>query len=111
MRTEARAGLERRYFGGQDVLLPDAGATWGEHVELVERLARLAEAIPAAEPHPRRPKGAGTPTIRDRVATLAGRLADDARVKAYEILGERDRAVTIMERRLGTKTGALRGDP
>ena len=35
-----------------------------------------------------------------RVAMLADRLADDARVKAYEILGELARAVGIMQRRL-----------
>jgi hypothetical protein len=32
---------------------------------------------------------------------LATRLVDDARVKAYDIVGDRERAVAIMERRLG----------
>ena len=38
--------------------------------------------------------------MTERVAGRVTRLADDARVRAYEIMGDRERAVTIMERRL-----------
>jgi len=40
----------------------------------------------------------GSPS--ERVAERVARLADDALVRAYEILGDRPRAVEIMERRL-----------
>lgn len=38
--------------------------------------------------------------IEALVSRRVARVADDARVRAFEIIGERDRAVTIMERRL-----------
>ena len=43
-----------------------------------------------------RPLGA----LPERVAERVTRLTDDARVRAYEIMGDRPRAVAIMERRL-----------
>jgi len=96
--TRARASLERQYLGGHDILFPDAAAEWASHVEMVARLARLAmitSVVEPTKPSRRRSSVEGT-----RVEALAGRLADDARVRAYEILGERERAVAIMERRL-----------
>ena len=36
----------------------------------------------------------------ERAANRTTELADDARVRAFEIIGERERAVAIMERRL-----------
>ncbi|MEX1171626.1 MAG: hypothetical protein WEG56_03330 [Chloroflexota bacterium] len=95
--TEARAELERRYLAGHPVLFPDGATAWAGHVELVERLLGLAEVIEPAR-RPKRPSG-GEP-IAAQVEALATRLADDARVKGYELLGERERAVSIMERRL-----------
>ena len=98
--AEARAKLEQRYFAGHQVLLSDAAAAWAGHVDVVERLERLAEIIvPAspAKPTRRQPTGGASAAQIDE---LTDRLADDARVKAYEILGERERAVTIMEHRL-----------
>jgi hypothetical protein len=97
--TEARAELERRFFGGHPVLFPDAAGAWAGHVDFVERLLGLAEAIEPARPT-RRPSGGES--IKARVEALATRLADDAWVKAYEIVGERERAVSIMERRIGS---------
>jgi hypothetical protein len=80
----------------------DAAAAWAEHVEFVERLSGLAEVIAGAEPtKPAKRKPGGTGAGFDaRVTALAGDLADDARIRAYEILGDRERAVSIMERRL-----------
>jgi hypothetical protein len=96
--TGARAELERRYLSGHAVLFPDAAAAFATHVELVERLLGLADIIEPA----RRPKrSSGGESIAAQVRALATRLADDARVKTYELLGERERAVSIMERRLG----------
>jgi hypothetical protein len=39
-------------------------------------------------------------SLTERVVERVTRLADDARVRAYEILGDRPKAVQIMERRL-----------
>jgi len=102
--NEARATLEQRFFGGHDVLFADASTAWASHVELVERLAGFAETMaPTGGPMARSrrsthnaPGGSLTERVAERVATLA----DDARVRAYEILGDRPRAVQIMERRL-----------
>lgn len=102
--TEARSSLERRYLGGHNVLFADVAAAWASHVEMVERLGGLAEVIALAHPaKPARRKSGGSAAndaSEGRVGVLANQLADDARVRAFEILGERERAVSIMERRL-----------
>ena len=102
--TEARVELERRYLGGHPVLFPDAATAWAGYVELVERLSGLAETIEPARPTRPTRRASGGESLAAQVGALATRLADDARVKAYEILGERERAVSIMERRLGSLT-------
>lgn len=98
--TGARASLERQYLGGHDVLFPDVATEWASCVEVVAGLARLADITSVVEPT--KPSRRRSSVQDTRVDALAGRLADDARVKAYEILGERERAVSIMERRLGS---------
>ena len=107
--TEARASLQRRYLGGHDVLFADVATDCAKHVEFVERLAGLAEVIASAETETpaRRKSGAtkGRAAFEGRAGALASQLADDARVKAYEILGDRERAVSIMERRLRADGG------
>ena len=45
-------------------------------------------------------RSADNDAFEGRTGELVCQLADDARVKAYEILGDRERAVSIMERRL-----------
>jgi len=102
--NEARATLERRFFGGHDVFFADASAAWASHVDLVERLAGLAEAMastggPMARSR-RSTRTAAGGSLAERVAERVARLADDARVRAYEIMGDRPRAVQILERRL-----------
>ena len=102
--NEARTTLERRYFGGHDLFLADVDEAWAGHVELVERLMGLAEMLASkAAPNARRrlSHGAGAGgSVAERVTHRVSELADDARVRAHEIMGDRERAVTIMERRL-----------
>jgi hypothetical protein len=73
-------------------------------VDLIERLAGLADAMHVpkmTKPRRRQPIGIEVgASVRTRVVDLAERLADDARVRAYEVLGDRPRAVEIMECRL-----------
>ena len=102
--TEARGSLERRYLAGHDVLFADTATAWAGHVDLVARLGGMAEVIEGAEPaKPTRRKpgrrGSGA-AFEAQVEGRASHLADDARVRAYELLGQRERAVAIMERRL-----------
>jgi hypothetical protein len=105
---EARATLQRRFFGGHDVFVADAAQAWEEHVDLVDRLANMADLLatpPGSKPRRRsdRPDPGGS--LTERVAERVTKLADDARVRAYEIMGDRPRAVAIVERRL---LGSLR---
>ena len=101
--TEARTMLERRFFAGHEVLFSDAATSWASHVDMVERLAGLAETMaPTGGPmaRSRRSTRAAGRSLTERVAERVATLTDDARVRAYEILGDRPKAVQIMERRL-----------
>ena len=98
----ARAELERRYVGGHDVLFEDATTAWAAFVDLVERLAGLADAITGVRTT--RNHLVGSPetaeSLEELVTERVARLADDARICAYEILGDRPRVVRILERQL-----------
>ncbi len=102
--SEARVRLEEQFFGGHDVLFADASEAWTSYVDMVERLVGLAEAMDwtngakAARRSPTRLAAGASAEVR--VADRVKRLADDARVRAYETLGDRPKAVQIMERRL-----------
>jgi hypothetical protein len=105
--NEARATLQRRFYAGHDVFFADVGRAWADHVDLVERLANLADllAIPGGPKARRQSTAFGVGgSLTERVAERVTWLADDARVRAYEIMGDRPRAVAIIERRL---VGAL----
>jgi len=91
--------LERRYFGGHHLFLADVGIAWADHADLVERLVSLADLLASPAKRTLRRGSSGTQTSR-RVALRVAELADDARVRTYEIIGDRERAVAIMERRL-----------
>jgi hypothetical protein len=102
--NEARATLQRRFYGGHDVFFADVSQRWTEHVHMIERLARLAESFattggPKARPRVSKGTDAGGPAT-ERVADRVARLADDARIRAYELPGDRPRALQILERRL-----------
>jgi hypothetical protein len=107
--NEARTTLERQYFGGHDVLFADAAGSCASHVDMVERLTGLSETMVwtkegEASRLPRDPIDVGA-SLEARVAERVARLADDARVRAYETLGDRPKAVRIMERRLTVDWG------
>jgi hypothetical protein len=101
--AEARTTLERRFFGSHDVLFADASQAWASHVDFVERLASLAETMASTGgkmARARRSTRVAGGSLTERVAERVATLTDDARVRAYEILGDRPKAVEIMERRL-----------
>ena len=88
--------LERRYFAGHDVFLAGVGGTWANHVDPVERLVGLAEMVVSpAEPKTGRRGSTETivnASIEEHVGHHVTELADDARVRTYEIMGDRERA-------------------
>jgi hypothetical protein len=101
---EARASLESRYFDGRPVLLGDAAQEWAGLRDMVDRLASLAGVRPpvigARTSGHRRSAAAGRRHRADRVHERARTLADDARDSTFEQLGDRRRALAILERRL-----------
>jgi hypothetical protein len=101
--NEARTTLERRFFAGHYVLFTDATKAWTGHVDFVERLASLADALASTGgpmDRSRRSTRAAGGSLTERVAERVARLADDARIRAYELVGDRPRALQILERRL-----------
>ncbi len=94
----ARTRLEQRYLAGHAVLFADAAADWAPYVAQVERLTRLADSLTSIEP--RKPPRRAADDEDALIGARADQLADDARVRAFGIIGERKRAVAIMERRL-----------
>jgi hypothetical protein len=109
--NEARATLQRQFFGGHDVLFADAASSWADHVDMVERQASLADAMPSTGGQKARLRRSNLmAATRARVGDRVVRLVDDARVRAYEIMGDRPRAVEIMERRLLGLTTARHSD-
>jgi hypothetical protein len=99
--TEARAILSRQYYGGHDVLFADAASSWAGHVETVERLKSLAETITYARKaasRSARGRKQPPPSVQAEVDGRVLWLTQWSRVRAYEVLGERPKAVSIMER-------------
>ncbi|HEV8282243.1 MAG TPA: hypothetical protein VGQ02_10310 [Candidatus Limnocylindrales bacterium] len=96
---EAREELEKRYLGGHEALLADASDAWDRFTDHVDRLWSLAETLaPKTEEEERLTTAAESYAMR--LADRVQRLADDARIAAFERLGEMPRAVAIVERRL-----------
>jgi hypothetical protein len=102
--NQMRVTLAERYYTGQDVLFADARTRWQEHVDQVGRIKWLADGIgsslrgkAARRQRARRP---ALPTVKAGVEERVAWLTDWARVRAFEVLGERPKAVAIMERRL-----------
>ena len=98
----ARVALERRYFDGRPVLFPALAREWIDLVERLEWLAAHADRLPelrTAGEH-----DSGLEGLRAAAAegarARASELIDSARIEALNMLGERERAVAIIERRL-----------
>jgi hypothetical protein len=101
---EARRTLAERFYAGHDVLFADAATDWASHVEQVERLTWFADGIRES------PRGKAArrelarrqppPTVDAGVEELVAWLTDWSKVRAFEVLGERPKAVAIMERRI-----------
>jgi hypothetical protein len=98
----ARVILERRYFDGRPVLFPALAREWIDLVERLEWLAAHADRLPelrTAGEH-----DSGLEGLRAAAAegarARASELIDSARIEALNMLGERERAVAIIERRL-----------
>jgi hypothetical protein len=95
LRTEdaAYAALEARYLDGHRALFPDVGESWDQLVEMAERLAGLADDMHGAYFSDTTGSASTQPLELHALSTVDGRvsqLVDQARVTAFELLGERD---------------------
>jgi hypothetical protein len=102
---EARTSLHDRYFEGRQVLFAEILEQWTPVIDQADRLSSMVENLP--EPFRARAgfdRPAILPTqpgsIDDRAGRRAVELADEARIAAFESLGERRRAMTRLQRRL-----------
>jgi hypothetical protein len=101
----ARAALEEAYFAGRSVLFAEVVEAWTQLGEQADRLDSIVETL--REPFRtragfglRRVLPAKPGLIADRARSRAAELADDARIAAFEIFGDRPRAMVIAESRL-----------
>ena len=101
---EAIDALRTRYLAGRDVLFNDARAAWTELRSLSDTLAALALALPTAVGIPERPRFPSEPDAdglrQERVRARIRALADDARLAAFQFLGDGRGAAGILRQRL-----------
>jgi hypothetical protein len=106
----ARVRLEGCYFHARPVLFPDEAGAWEELratiAPLRDQLATLRDQLATLPPHLVARAARVTvdwplpdDSVADRVAARAGELADDARVDAFEWLGEPERGLRILDAR------------
>jgi hypothetical protein len=103
--SEARAVLERTYFAGRSVLFAEIADAWGP---LATRAAGLETMVGQMREPFRTQTGFDRPAIlpqrpgsfETRVQLRATELLDDARIGAFQQMGQRSKAVALMERRL-----------
>jgi hypothetical protein len=105
-----RAAVGERYYGGHDVLFADARSDWAEHVEQVERIGRLADMI-AESPSGKAARDKVAVVPPDAIASVIDAnveyFVDQAKVRAFDALDERPKAVAIMERQIRNGFSAL----
>ncbi|MDR3470091.1 MAG: hypothetical protein P4M09_00100 [Devosia sp.] len=101
----ARSDLDQAYFAGRSVLFAEVAQAWTRTGEQVDRLDSIMETL--REPFRTRagfglrhvlPAKPGL--IMARAQSRAAELADNARIAAFEIFGDRGRAIVIAESRL-----------
>ena len=101
----ARSALDETYFAGRSVLFAEVAEHWTQLGDQADRLDSIVETL--REPFRTRagfglrhvlPAKPGL--IADRARSRAAELADDARIAAFEIFGDRPRAIAIAESRL-----------
>src|SRR6266498_1461059 len=80
--------------------------SWRSFRNMVDRRSAIASDLVPAKPTGKRPGASGLRERTARAKERARTLADDARIKAFDLLGERRRALAILERRLGGQGGA-----
>ncbi len=106
---DARAELEARYLGGQPSLLGDAEREWTRFGELVDALWTIAERlVPLTQAEERRLPKDALELFDERVQERVRAIADNAKISAFDRLGENSRALAILEARLRNGTS---GEP
>jgi hypothetical protein len=103
----ARSTLDGRYFAGRSVLFADVAEDWTRLGDQADRLDMIVETLRGpfrtrAGFGLRRDLPAKPGVVAGRARSRAAELADDARIVAFEVLGERPRAIALAEARLRT---------
>jgi hypothetical protein len=103
----ARSALDETYFADRSVLFAEVAQAWTQLEDQAARLDTIMETL--REPFRtragfglRRALPAKPGLIAGRAQSRVAELADDARIAAFEILGDRARAIAIAESRLRT---------
>jgi G:T-mismatch repair DNA endonuclease (very short patch repair protein) len=107
----ARASLERRYLEGQPVLFPLLAQECADLVEHLEWLAEHADPMVASTPDSNTDvwmDGLRAAAAEDGQAR-ARELTDLARIEAWELIGEHERALTVLDRRMRPLVPSPRG--
>ena len=100
----ARSRVEAAYFDRRPLLFPATVRAWAEQLERTEHLAMMAERL--AELDGLEPSPSDDPdTLAARAAQLVADHVEPARLKAFDEMGEGQRAMTIAMRWLGPKLG------
>jgi hypothetical protein len=97
---EVRRRLESRYFDGRSILFADTASNRARLREQADALLLLVDALsPTGDAsHPTVTRRINVPS--ELVEARAAGLTDDARLVAYEHLGERAKARSLLEARL-----------
>ncbi len=100
----ARSRVEATYFEGRPLLFPATGRAWAEQLERTEHLAMMAERL--AELDGLDPSSPDDPdAFAARVEQLVADHVEPARLKAFDELGDGQRAMSVAMRWLGPKLG------
>ncbi len=107
----ARASLEQRYLAGRSVLFPALAQAWADLVARLEWLVEPAERLaPGSSAEPLDLAELHAQAV-EPAARRAQELADLARIAALELLGERERALAVLERHLRALTKSTPDGP
>jgi hypothetical protein len=102
--AQARSRVEATYFEGRPVLFPAMVRAWAEQLERTEHLAVMAERL--AELDGLEPSPPDDPdAFAARVEQLVADHVEPARVKAFDEMGDGQRAMSVAMRWLGPKLG------
>ena len=108
--TAAQAELDTRYFNGRSALFVDGAEDLTSTQALADHVSQMRGAIPA-QLRAGMPEQAEDRTegMTRRAAARVAAVTEDAKITAFQLLGEPLRAIALIERRLGRTSGGEGG--